>query len=110
MARSSIFISASDFCTGRRVNVDAVASAVFMGAGMLLFAWKNGYCSAFETVGRCCGSYSMRSYHRETPQGVIETFWTSQKTDTEHTHEHTGNEGYYLHQSNSLRRRVGDQL
>lgn len=67
MARSSSFISISLFCTGLRVKVEGITSAVLSGAGMALLAMKKGYCSDCDTVGRCCGSYSIKSCMSATP-------------------------------------------
>jgi len=67
MALSSSFISISLFCTGRRVKVEGMTSAVFSGAGMALLAMKKGYWRDCDTVGRCWGSYSIRSCISATP-------------------------------------------
>ena len=56
-ARSSVAISASGLTSGRRVKVVVEGGALLAGAGMLQFTWKKAYCSAWDAVGLCWGSY-----------------------------------------------------
>ena len=41
------------------------------GGGAAWLPWKKGYCSVCEAVGRCWGSYFIRSCMRARPGGVI---------------------------------------
>ena len=62
-AAFSMRCSCSVFCTGRLVNVEGGTWLGLVGGGTNAeLTWKKGYCRVWDAVGRCCGSYFIKSW------------------------------------------------